>query len=75
MKPDFEYTQSKDGFAAIMPNTPEAVATYNSIFADGAHRLMPHEFAAFKSQARKAGYTVRKSKPVSMDSILAELMA
>jgi hypothetical protein len=69
MTPDFEYTQSKDGFISLMPNTADAIDTYNNIFANGAHRLMPHEFAAFKSQARKAGYTVRKSKPASVASL------
>lgn len=67
MTPDFEYITSADGFASIMPNTPDAVATYNATFADGFSRLMPHELTAFKSQARKAGYTVRKAKPVSVD--------
>jgi hypothetical protein len=70
MTPDFEYTHSKDGFISLMPNTADAIDTYNTIFANGAHRLMPHEFSAFKSQARKAVYTVRKSKPVSLAALL-----
>lgn len=53
-----------------MPNNLKAELEYNQIFADGATRLMPHEFAAFKSQARKAGYSVRKSSPVSLDDIM-----
>lgn len=71
MTPDFEYVQSKDGFFSVMPNTADAIATYNKIFANGAHRLMPHEFAAFKAQAHKAGYSVRKSKPVTTDVLAA----
>lgn len=70
---DFEYVTSKDGFTAIMPNTPEAVATYNGMYTEGVYRLMPHEFAAFKSQAKRAGYTVRKAKPVSFDGLLEAL--
>lgn len=74
--PDFRYVQSADGFVSILPNTPDALATYNRMFADGVYRLMPNEFAAFKSQARRNGYTVRKAVPVAFDgdALLAELV-
>ena len=72
--PDFSYMQGSDGFVSIMPNTPAAEDTYNRMYADGVYRLMPHEFAAFKSQAKRAGYTVRKAQPVSIDSLDLSLL-
>ena len=74
---DFSYTVCKDGFIAIMPNTKQAEAEYNRMFAEtGAMRLMPHEFKAFQAAARKAGYSVRKAaqiKSIDADALLAEL--
>jgi hypothetical protein len=74
MRADFEYVTSTDGFTSIMPNTPEAVAVYKIMYSlNGVHRLMPQEFAAFKSQARRAGYSVRKAKRVFIDDIIEKL--
>lgn len=76
MTADFSYITSSDGFTSICPNNSSAENCYNAIFADGAYRLMPHELTAFKSQARNAGYSVTKSKPVKIDysdDLLAEL--
>jgi len=76
MKPsaDFSYITSKDGLTSVMPNTVAAETEYNRIFADGVVRLMPREFAAFKAQARAAGYSVRKSIPaLSIDDLALEL--
>lgn len=72
-KSDFEYITGKDGFTSVMPNNDQALKVWES--NEALHsRLMPHEFAVFKSQARAAGYSVRKARPVqSMDDILAEL--
>jgi hypothetical protein len=80
MTPDFSYMNCSDGFVAIAPNTPQAEAEYNRMFAEtGGMRLMPHEFKGFKVAARKAGYSVRKAvsakfEPIT-DEMLAELMA
>jgi hypothetical protein len=76
---DFTYTTSPDGYTAIIPNTPDAVSTYNTIYKDGVYRLDSRELKAFQDQARRAGYTVRKvrlGKPLSasdVDALLAEL--
>jgi hypothetical protein len=68
---DFSYITGSDGFTSVMPNTIDAEREYNRIMIGGAFRLMPHEFAAFKSDARAAGYTVRKAKTtVSLDEII-----
>jgi hypothetical protein len=68
---DFSYITGTDGFTSIMPNTPEAEREYNRIMVAGAVRLLPYEFAAFKAQARKAGYSVRKSVAnVNLDEII-----
>ena len=72
-KSDFEYITGKDGFTSVMPNNEQSLKVWQS--NEALHsRLMPHEFTAFKSQARAAGYSVRKTRPVqSMDEILSEL--
>lgn len=62
MTADFSYITARDGFTLVMPNTSQAEVQYNTIFANGGYRLMPHELRAFRSQARAAGYSVRKSE-------------
>lgn len=38
---------------------------------NGLYRLLPHEFKAFRSQARAAGYSVRKcDSRVDIESII-----
>lgn len=74
MTADFSYITSKDGFTSVMPNTAAAEAEYNRIFAHGVVRLMPHEFTAFKAQARTAGYSVRKAvAKLNIDDLASEL--
>lgn len=78
MKADFSYITGTDGFTSIAPNTNQAELEYNRLFAEtGGIRLMPHEFSAFKTAARKAGYSVRVEKvsAVNLDDLLAELAA
>jgi hypothetical protein len=71
MTADFSYITGKDGFTSVMPNTSQAEVQYNTIFADGGYRLMPHEFKAFRSQARQAGYSVRKAESkIDLDTII-----
>lgn len=68
---DFSYITGNDGFTSIMPNTSQAEVQYNTIFAGGGFRLTPHEFKVFRSQARAAGYSVRKSdSKVDMQTII-----
>lgn len=67
MVADFNYTEGEDGLVSIVPNTLDAISTYNSMYSEGVYRLMPHEFAVFKAQARRSGYTVRKAVPVKID--------
>ena len=76
MRVDFLYIAGKDGFTSIIPNSAQAEAEYNRMFAEtGAMRLLPHEFAAFRSAARKAGYSVRiaPAPKMNIDDLMAEL--
>lgn len=78
MQADFSYITGKDGFTSVIPNTAQAEAEYNRMFAEtGTMRLMPHEFAAFRSAARKAGYSVRvaSAPKMNLDDVMAELEA
>lgn len=73
---DFNYTNGTDGFTAIYPNTPQAVDMFAKVIeVTGGFRLLPNEFKAFASQARKAGYSVRKEvvAAISDDELMAEL--
>lgn len=72
MTPDFSYITAADGFTSIIPNTRDAEASYNQMFGRGAYRLMPNELAAFKTQAKAAGYTVRVCPKISKRDV-AEL--
>jgi hypothetical protein len=71
---DFHYTF--DGmFYRVVPNTPAAISTWNAS-PDIQVGMLAHEWKSFKRQARAAGYSVAKAKPVSkaaLDKIFAEL--
>jgi hypothetical protein len=71
---DFHYTF--DGmFYRVAPNTPAATSTWNAS-PDMQVGMFPHTWAGFKNEARRAGYSVAKAKPVSkaaLEKIFAEL--
>jgi hypothetical protein len=74
MKADFSYMTGSDGFTSILPYTSEAELEYNRIFAEpGRSRLTPWEFDEFRKNARAAGYSVRKHKPVNAEISVEEL--
>ena len=73
---DFTYTES-DGMFTIFPETPAAEHTRSAVLATlGYNKLLPHEFEAFKAQAKRAGYTIAKAVPVKMSAndLMALLM-
>ena len=71
---DFTYVISKDGLYRVIPNSPDAIATWNAnpFLQIG---LLEPQFHAFMQQARHAKYTVRKSSPskISLDDIFKDL--
>ncbi len=73
---DFEY--AKCGlFTSIFPVSAPAIAEYNRLnLGDGTGKLLPMEFEAFKAQARRAGYSVKRAERIQaseVDAIRAEL--
>ena len=72
---DFEYHQLSL-FTAIYPVSAQGIAEYNRLnLGDGTGKLLPHEFAAFKAQAKRAGYSIRKAQApkTTIEAILKDL--
>jgi len=59
---DFEYHQLSL-FTATIPYRRKARRNNRLNLGDGTGKLLPHEFAAFKAQAKRPGTAYAKRKP------------
>ena len=62
--PDFNYTQDQFHIA-LLPNNDQAGEIYNQIWNELGGKIPLAMWSSIRSQIKKAGYTIRKAKPVS----------